>query len=53
MGELNDPTLKQVEFDLFRNEAGANYFTISLQKWIEGTKITRQSPSRKRWPGHP
>jgi len=35
--KLNNPDFKQVEFDLFRNEAGANYFVLSPQKWIETT----------------
>jgi hypothetical protein len=34
---LNNPDFKQVEFDLFRNEAGSNYFVLSPQKWIEST----------------
>lgn len=33
---LHNPDFKQVEFDLFRNEAGANAFTMSPTKWIEG-----------------
>ena len=35
--KLNNPDFKQVEFDLFRNEAGANYFVLSPKKWIETT----------------
>ena len=35
--KLNNPDFKQVEFDLFKNEAGANYFVLSPQKWIETT----------------
>ena len=35
--KLYNPDFKQVEFDLFRNEAGANYFVLSPQKWIEST----------------
>ena len=35
--ELNNPNFKGVEFDSFRNEAGANAFTLSPQKWIEAT----------------
>jgi hypothetical protein len=34
---LNNPDFKLVEFDQFRNEAGANYFVLSPQKWIETT----------------
>ena len=34
---LNNPNFKQVEFDLFRNEAGFNHFVLSPQKWIDNT----------------
>lgn len=33
---LHNSNFKQVEFDLFKNEAGANAFTMSPTKWIEG-----------------
>ena len=33
---LHNPDFKQVEFDLFRSQAGLNAFTMSPQKWIEG-----------------
>lgn len=33
---LHNPSFKQVEFDLFRTEAGLNAFTMSPSKWIEG-----------------
>ncbi|MEA3495089.1 MAG: KilA-N domain-containing protein [Bacteroidota bacterium] len=35
--KLNNPNFKQVEFDLFRNEAGYNHFVLSPQKWISST----------------
>ena len=35
--KLNNPDFKLVEFDQFRNEAGANYFVLSPLKWIETT----------------
>lgn len=35
--QLNNPNFKGVEFDSFRNEAGANAFTLSPQKWIAAT----------------
>ncbi len=35
--KLNNPNFKQVEFDLFKNEAGYNHFVLSPQKWIEKT----------------
>jgi hypothetical protein len=34
---LNNPDFKLVEFDQFMNEAGANAFVLSPQKWIEST----------------
>ena len=34
--KLYNPDFNPVEFDGFRNEAGANVFTMSPQKWIEG-----------------
>lgn len=33
---LHNPNFKQVEFDLFRGQAGLNAFTMSPTKWIEG-----------------
>ena len=35
--QLNNPNFKPVEFDGFRNTAGANAFTLSPTKWIEST----------------
>jgi hypothetical protein len=35
--KLNNPDFKLVEFDQFKNEAGANYFVMSPLKWIEIT----------------
>jgi hypothetical protein len=34
--QLHNPNFKQVEFDLFRSEAGLNSFTMSPTKWIDG-----------------
>ena len=34
---LNNPDFKGVEFDLFKNEAGYNSFTLSPKRWIETT----------------
>lgn len=34
---INNPNFKGVEFDAFKNEAGANSFVLSPQKWIEKT----------------
>jgi len=33
--QLNNPTFKGVEFDLFLYAAGSNAFTLSPSKWIE------------------
>ena len=35
--QLNNPTFKRIEFDAFKNEAGANSFSLTPQKWIENT----------------
>jgi len=35
--QLNNPGFKPTEFDRFKNEAGANAFTLSPQKWITST----------------
>ncbi len=44
--KLHNPNFKQVEFDLFKNEAGYNHFVLSPQKWIESTNaIGLQSKS--------
>ncbi|MFO8128274.1 MAG: KilA-N domain-containing protein [Bacteroidales bacterium] len=46
--KLHNPDFKQVEFDLFRNDAGYNHFVLSPQKWIEATNaIGLQSKSGK------
>lgn len=34
---INNPHFKGVEFETFKNEAGANSFVLSPQKWIEKT----------------
>jgi len=44
--KINNPNFKQVEFDLFKNEAGYNHFVLSPQKWIKTTSaIGLQSKS--------
>ena len=35
--QLHNPNFKGVEFDSFKNQAGANAFTMSPKKWIETT----------------
>ena len=36
--QLNNADFKLVEFDQFRNEAGANHFVLSPQRWVESTR---------------
>jgi hypothetical protein len=36
--KLSNPTLKPLEFERFKNEAGSNYFVLSPQRWIESTQ---------------
>jgi hypothetical protein len=33
--QLNNPDFKRIEFDAFKNESGANSFSLTPQKWIE------------------
>ena len=33
--QLNNPNFKHLEFEVFRNAAGANAFTLAAKKWIE------------------
>lgn len=35
--QLNNPDFKEVEFDLFKNESGKNYFVITPTKWVQET----------------
>ena len=35
--QLNNPNFKEVEFDLFKNESGKNYFVITPTKWVQET----------------
>jgi hypothetical protein len=35
--QLKNPNFKRIEFDAFRNESGANSFTLTPKKWIEAT----------------
>lgn len=36
--QMNNPDFKRIEFDAFKNESGANSFTLTPQKWIEATQ---------------
>ena len=35
--QLHNPNFKPIEFEGFKNKAGANAFTMSPKKWIEST----------------
>lgn len=35
--QLNNPDFKSIEFDAFKNESGANSFTLTPQRWIDTT----------------
>lgn len=35
--QLNNLNFKHLEFEVFRNAAGANAFTLAAKKWIEST----------------
>ena len=49
--KINNPDFKPVEFDGFRNEAGTNAFTMSPQKWIEGTNAIGLTSTSGRYGG--
>jgi len=36
--KLYNPDFKHLEFEMFKNEAGSNYFVLSPQRWIEETQ---------------
>ena len=36
--QINNPSFKRLDFDAFKNQAGANSFSLTPQKWIESTK---------------
>ena len=35
--QIHNPAFKHIEFDMFKNEAGANAFTLPPQQWIKAT----------------
>ena len=35
--QINNPNFKSIEFDAFKNEAGANSFSLTPKQWIEKT----------------
>lgn len=49
--ELNNPDFKLVEFDQFKNEAGANAFVLSPKKWIDTTNAIGMSSKAGRYGG--
>jgi hypothetical protein len=49
--ELNNPNFKPLEFEVFRNAAGANAFTLSPQKWIKATNAIGISSKSGRYGG--
>ena len=49
--KLYNPDFKLVEFDQFKNEAGANYFVLSPKKWIEKTNAIGLIPKSGRYGG--
>ncbi len=48
---MHNPNFKQVEFDLFRMNAGLNSFTMSPQKWIEGVNAVGMVSKAGRYGG--
>ena len=48
---LNNPNFKQVEFDLFKNEAGFNHLVLSPKKWIENTNAIGLTSKSGRYGG--
>lgn len=49
--QLNNPDFKLVEFDQFKNEAGANAFVLSPKKWIDATNAIGMSSKAGRYGG--
>src|SRR4051812_37747167 len=35
--QLNNSSFKSIDFDAFKNQSGANSFSLTPQKWIEST----------------
>jgi hypothetical protein len=49
--QLNNPDFKLVEFDQFKNEAGANAFVLNPQKWISATNAVGMLSKSGRYGG--
>jgi hypothetical protein len=49
--QISNPDFKGVEFDSFRQEAGANAFTLSPQKWIQATNAIGVTSKSGRYGG--
>lgn len=47
--QLHNPDFKQLEFDLFKKEAGLNAFTMSPTKWIQSTNAIGIRTKRGRY----
>lgn len=48
---MNNESFKRIEFDAFRNNSGANSFTLSPQEWIEKTNAIGITVRRGRYGG--
>ena len=48
---MNNKSFKRVEFDAFRNNSGANSFSLSAEEWIEKTNATGIKVKRGRHGG--
>ncbi len=48
---MNNERFKRIEFDAFRNNSGANSFTLSPQEWIEKTNAIGITVRRGRYGG--
>jgi len=44
---LYNPNFKSIEFDAFKNDSGANSFSLTPQKWIESTRAIGLSAKAK------
>ncbi len=49
--QLNNPDFKRIEFDAFKMEAGTTAFSMSPEKWIEGTAAIGMMSKRGRYGG--
>jgi len=48
--KINNPNFKYIEFDVFKQKAGLNSFSLTPKKWIESTNaVGLVSKKRKVW----